>query len=350
MDRAWRNFLNVFLAAAMGSGAILYVSVLLIDPYDIVWFSPALDRAPVTTNQRFSFPALARKSRFDSAVIGTSMTRLLKPSELNETVGGGFVNLSMNSGTAYEQSRILEVFARHHPVARTVVFGIDGTWCERQDAPRLTPRPFPEWMYDDSRWNDLFHLFNFPAVEESGRQFAHIAGIKTSRNGVDGYTNFLPPLSSYDVARVRLAIYGPAGPREPKAAGDAPTTENADALRFPSHAFLDAMLRRLAPETSKILVLVPYHRFFQPAPGSNAAIALDECKRRLTVLAAGFSNSHALDFMIDSEITRRDENYWDNLHYSEEIATQVAHLIGRGIRERRGISGAFAYLGGGPPP
>ncbi|MSO88904.1 MAG: hypothetical protein EXQ89_02875 [Rhodospirillaceae bacterium] len=349
MDRAWRKFLNLFLATAMGSGAILYVSVLLIDPYDIVWFSPALDRAPVTTNQRFSFPALARKSRFDSAIIGTSMTRMLKPAELNETIGGGFVNLSMNSGTAYEQARILEVFARHHPAAGAVLFGVDGTWCERQDAPLLTPRPFPEWMYDDSRWNDLLHLFNFPAIEESGRQFAHIVGIKTSRNGLDGYTNFLPPLSTYDLAKVRLAIYGPAGPREPDVGRNAPIVETAAALRFPSHELMVGMLRRLAPETSKILVLVPYHRFFQPAPGSDAARALDECKRRLTALAAGFANSHVLDFMIDSEITRRDENYWDNLHYSEDIATQLAHLIARGIRERRSIPGAFAYRGGGPP-
>ena len=34
-----------------------------------------------------------------------------------------------------------------------------------------------------------------------------------------------------------------------------------------------------------------------------------------------------VDFMISSEITRNDHNYWDAGHYGVEVATQVSALL-----------------------
>jgi predicted dinucleotide-binding enzyme len=58
-----------------------------------------------------------------------------------------------------------------------------------------------------------------------------------------------------------------------------------------------------------VLLVVPYHRFFQPLPGSRAAVRYRECKQRLANLAASVPNSMVVDFMIPSEITSHDENY-----------------------------------------
>lgn len=46
--------------------------IVIMDPHDHVFFSPPFVRALINTNQRFSYPALARSERFDSLVIGTS--------------------------------------------------------------------------------------------------------------------------------------------------------------------------------------------------------------------------------------------------------------------------------------
>ncbi len=189
----WRGFWVTTIGTAAGLAAGVYALVLVVDPYDTVFFSPPFDREPVTTNQRFSFPALARKRRFDSAIIGTSTTRLLEPARFDAELGGSFVNLSMNSGTAWEQSRIFKVFLSRHPRPRTVIFGLDVVWCEAADSYRkFTPRPFPPWLYDDDPWNDLLHLFNLPALEETARQFAYLTGIRAPKYGKDGYTRFLP--------------------------------------------------------------------------------------------------------------------------------------------------------------
>ena len=64
-DRGWSRFLAIFLGVGVGLGLVLYGLLLVVDGYDTVFLSPRFDREPVTSNQRFSFPALARKDRFN---------------------------------------------------------------------------------------------------------------------------------------------------------------------------------------------------------------------------------------------------------------------------------------------
>jgi len=343
----WAHFWRSVLIFSLAIGGFVYAAVLIVDPYDTVFFSPPLNRAPVTTNQRFSYPALARKAKFDSAMVGTSMTRLLKPSDFNRTLGGAFVNLSMNSAMAWEQSQILGLFARHHRRARSVIFGLDGTWCAMGKPPaKLTFRPFPPWMYDENRWNDLLYLFNLKTLEQLGLQVAWLLGDAPPRRGLDGYTDFLPPRTAYDLARARTYIYGRPTPiRRPSVIPPYRPTE-AERLGwvYPTHALLRAMLAGLPQKTIKILVFVPYNHYRQPQRGSRAAAQLRECKRRITALAGQFENSHVLDFMIESAITRVDANYWDLLHFDTTVATRLATLIAEGVRQRRGQGDLFRYL------
>ncbi len=349
----WRGFLGTMSVTAVAAGGAVFAFIVLVDPWDTVWFSPGFDRPPVTTNQRFAFPSLARKARFDSAIIGTSTTRLLRPSDFDPLFGARFVNLSLNSGTAYEQARILEVFARHHPAANTVIIGLDVVWCEpSKTSPRFTFRPFPPELYDTDRWNDLRLHFNLFAAEQAGRQFATLVGARAEKYGRDGYTNFLPPREDYDLARARTNIYGAPEPRTRPAAD--PRQEPAAAERagwvFASHDLMTELLARLPPATTKILLFTPYHVFNQPLPGSRGAAEWDECRRRMVDLAANVANAHVLDFMIPSEITREDRNYWDPLHYSVEVATRLAALIEEGVSNRRSRPGFYRYLGPAAPP
>ena len=96
----WSQFIRWVMFAVVAFGGILYGAILILDPYQNVPFSPSLNRAPVSTNQRFAYPALARDPIFDSAIIGTSTTRLLDPARLSSFLDARFVNLSMNSATA----------------------------------------------------------------------------------------------------------------------------------------------------------------------------------------------------------------------------------------------------------
>ena len=114
--------------------------------------------------------------------------------------------------------------------------------------------------------------------------------------------------------------------------------------RYEAHTYMSEMLERLPEETVKVLMFVPYHYIRQPENEDKEWARWDECKRRLAMLAAMHSNTHTIDFMIASEITTSDKNYWDPLHYTVEVADQLAELIAVGIRERRGIPNFFKYV------
>ncbi|MCP4383053.1 MAG: hypothetical protein GY798_16795, partial [Hyphomicrobiales bacterium] len=295
----------------------------------------------------YPYPALARKPYFDSAVVGTSTVRLLRPEKLNETLGGRFVNLSMDSATAYEQAELLAVFARNHPNARRILIGVDRVWCEVGDTlVKTTFRDFPEWLFDDNPWNDYVNLFNARALQDTYRTLRFAFGLRAGRFGPDGHANFLPPASEYDLAWAQRKIYGERGPRrrEPSDGASRPSSEVRAAWHFPSHALMEQVLKALPAETEKVLFFVPYHHFTQGGPGSEKAARMEECKDRLTDTAARHPNAAVLDFMIPSRITLRDSNYWDPIHYTVEIADRLAALIAVGITNDCAVDGVMRHL------
>ena len=302
-------------ATALALLAALFLFVAIIDPWGVLPLSPPLPRVPVSSNARFTMPALARAGRFDSAVIGSSSSRLLRPALLDTLFGGHFVNLAMNAATAWEQSQMLALFTRSHPEARMVIVGLDTAWCT-QAPQRTTPRPFPEWMYEGSPWRGYLHLLNLYAVQEAASELWTMLGLKPRRYGLDGYTSFVPPESSYDPARVGAAFVRWGVPPALPASG-APHA-------LPALAMLAQAMRALPPGTRTILFLTPSHVSLQGAPGSDYAAMWDACRDQVSALAAAVPNATVVDFNRPSPITQDVGNYWDPVHYRAPIADRIA--------------------------
>lgn len=306
-----------------GAGAVLaalYAFVAVIDPWDALPLSPPLPRVPISTNARYSFPALARSEKFDSIVLGDSSARLLRPVDLDPGFGAHFANLAMNSATAYEQSRLLRVFLRRHRSPRVVIVAIDNAWCSGS-VERFTGRPFPEWMYAKGRWGAYREILTPYAVQEAANQFAVMVGLKRRRYGLDGYTSFVPDDSKYDPVRRDQAFQRwPALDRAAAPAGFAPA--------FPSLPILDDMMASIPAGTRKILYFTPYHADQLGAPGSATALRWAGCKRAVTTIARRHG-AEALDFQIPSPVTADRDNFWDPVHYRQSVAAIVTKgLVG----------------------
>lgn len=341
---SWPGYLRTLFLTTFVCVLVTYTWILLVDAYDTVWFSPPLEREPIGKNQRFSYPALARNPRFDSLILGTSSIRLLNPQELNPLLDASFANLAMNASTPYEQSQILALFVRHHPKIRYLLHGVDDFWCNpNHRISQFNERPFPEWMYDENRWNDLLYLFNSATIKQTWRQFRNTLGLRRPTQGSDGYTVFVPPESRYDLKEVQVKIYGDDPPHlKPDVE---PPLEASQGQRaswtFPNLELLGEMLGSLPVDTTKVLILPPYHQFHLPAPGSLADAQHVECKERLTRLAAEVPNTTLIDFMFRSPITLEDGNYWDPEHYRVGVATLIGEFVVDAIksgREREGVN------------
>jgi hypothetical protein len=336
----WRRFFRLAAGTAVVVVALVYAFVVLVDPFDTLPLSPPADRVPVATNARFAFPSLARSDRFDSAVFGSSTSRLLRPVALNPEFAAHFVNLAMNAATAYEQTRLMSVFRAAHPEARVIVVGLDLAYCMIGDAEiTLTPRPFPEWMYQDNPWRGYREMFNLYAVQEAGQEFGVLIGVKRQVYGTDGYTSFVPPDSAYDPVRVAMHLrsgeqFVPPGARE----GDPAT------WRYPGIDRLDTQLMALSGRTRKILFFVPFNHWMMPPADTPGAAAWRECKLRAAGLARRVPNTLAIDFMLPSPITAVDDNYWDGGHYRIGIADRIARDLAAADRGEE--SPDYAFLGG----
>ncbi|MCK6451070.1 MAG: hypothetical protein L6R19_09490 [Alphaproteobacteria bacterium] len=343
----WRSTWRAGLGAAVLLTAAVYAAILVVDPYDAVAVSPALDRQPIARDQRYSAPALARKARYDSAILGTSTTRLMQPALLDGAFGAAFVNLSVDNALPFEQDRLLAVFLRHHVRPKIVLIGLDHTmWCREHDQdPQKLRRKLPDTLYDDDRWNDLAHLLSRRVLVHAWEEFVYLAGLGPQKWGKDGYTAWLPP-ERYDPARARRYLYGPPGaPPDPeldRAADDLPADRAS--WRFVHIEWHARMLERMPPETMKIVVVMPTHRIAHGRPGGRVALRLAECKRRLFAIDARYPNVATLDFAFDSDITRHDGNYWDQVHLTAEAAVRFQRLIAEGVRGRRSERDLFEYV------
>lgn len=329
----WPRFLRFLLVATGAFGSALYAFILILDPYQNVPFSPDLPRAPISQNQRFAYPAIARSPDFEGLIVGTSTVRLLDPSRLSAMADVRFANLAMNSATAFEQQKIYRLFARHHPRMRYLVLGLDETWCTRsQHIERYTFRDFPEWMYDDDRYNDLLYLFNDKALENAVRMLQFLGGRRAPKYGRDGYFEFTKDFGPWDAVKVSKRLFG-SGVSAINAAPVNPTRLQP-LWKF---TLMDTLghLVGSAPKAARILLLFPplHARYIE-----RRAELLSECKGRVEVLAEANKNVEVLDYMYVSEMTRKDENYWDPVHFTRNIAEVIENDIAVLIRGDEQVS------------
>jgi hypothetical protein len=318
----WRRFSLSFVAAAMGLMGLLCAFVVALDPYG-VRAAPGREPTPIMDlNQRFMYPQIVRSGRFDAAVFGTSTVRLLDPGRLSAAFGARFANLGLNAGTPWEQIQLADLFLRHVDEPKALIFGLDRTWCDEDAAEKtLTFRPFPPWLYDDSRLNDYPEVLNLTSVEIAGRLALHRLGLMPERIRGDGYEVFVPDEMLYDLERARFHLRRrelPAPPLEPARITD----EERAGLRMPALHWLEVLIGRAPASTAITLTTLPVHIAAQAPPGSREAALDAECKARIAAIGQR-RGAMVVDFRLHSGVTAEDSNYWDPLHYRVGIAERI---------------------------
>ena len=313
---------------ALAPAAVLYALMLIVDPYDSVPFSPDWERYPVRGDHRHWNAKLVRKPGFDSVVIGTSSSMPIKPSELDAAFGGAFVNLSMPAATPFESLRLLERFRAAHPSLRTLIVALDTLWCHPDGSPPFVNEKLrkasPEWLYDESPWNDL-PPFNKTSLKAAYDQARALLGLFARYpRWLDGYDDLSKTLHrDNDLPSIRRRIY--QGPRD----GD--LWRKAEHKHTPPvYPDLDRLGRTLAalpPATLKILFFPPYHVFHQPGPGSEQAALWNGCKSKAAAVADSVDGTVLVDFLRPSRITREDAHYVDGYHYNAAIASELTQYL-----------------------
>jgi len=328
----WKRFVTVFLVALSGSVVCVYLFILLVDPYGIIPFSLPFERRIVSISQAFVYPQIVLSKKYDSLIIGTSTSRLLDPEYLGGRFNVRLANLAMNAMRAWEQREMIDYFGRRVGPPKVLIVGIDRVWCDQDaDVVRHNPYGWPNWIYDDNRWNDYLYLFNQPTVEIAVRLMGNKLGLYRERIRFDGFEVFTPPESTYDLDRARQHIWQDVKP-ETSSNPTLLTLSLAEkaSLSFPALKWLDETLQSLPISTVKVLAFMPVHIAEQPWPGTKDAAVEAECKTQIVEIARK-SGSKVVDWRIHSPITREDVNYWDNIHYRLPIAQRIQQELADAI-------------------
>ncbi len=340
-DKAARIFVKYFMAMALILLAVVFLFVAIVDPTDSLPLSPPFDRYPAATNQRFSYTAIARSKQFDSLILGTSTTRMLEPAKLNNGLGVKLANLSMNSATWWEQQQIFKLFLRNHNQPKLIIWGIDTIWCTPGNTgPRLTPRKFPDWLYDENKWNNYLHILNFKTIERAGKQVGILLGLREPIYGKDGYKSLNKKGTPYNIDKARVKIYGRTTPIPPAKILAKPAIDTATRLKwsFPNLKTLKKSISLVNEKTRVVLMLVPYHQNALGAANGATMLKYNECKKRILEISSKLKNVDFIDFMYRSAFTSKDENYWDPLHFNEQGAKQIENALIKYIAEGKPAS------------
>ena len=345
----WRSFSCTLLLVVTLATGLLYLFILIIDPFDNFPLSPDWTRIQVFGSFRFYKPALARRPEYDGIVLGSSSIMLLNPARLNEAFDARFATLAMPAASPYEQRRLLALYQRHHSDPRYIIMGIDHYWCEGQPLPKQmganVGQPMPDWLYDENRWNDWPGL-NSQVLKYARRQLEAL--MKPREAGAhDGYYEFTTKdYGVYDLDRARQYIYGDQTPLPRPEQFEEILTDTYDEQGgpFPEIDRLADSLASLPPGTAKLVVFPPYHWYRVLKMDSEYQHRLAECKARVAKIGEQLENFYVLDFMRLSPITLEDSHYWDHDHYNTAIAQALENYIADAVLKGRRQDDYFTYL------
>ncbi|GJD37456.1 hypothetical protein FMGBMHLM_4388 [Methylobacterium aerolatum] len=315
-SHSWTRFVRDVLVTGLGLGLAVIAFVALADPYGLR-AAPGYPPGPlVDTDQRWSYPQVARSGVFTSAVFGSSTSRLLDPQALDAALGSRFANLAMNGATPDEQLRLAALFlAARTP--DTVIFGLDATWCDANPAPRGAIA-FPDWLYEPHPTFGAFRQVNLRSLESAWKAAALHLGRGRAAIRPDGFAVFTPPETAYDPARARAHI----------AAGAPARDAHADPTDAPMPALdrLEALIAGLHGQTRTILAFMPVHARAQGRPGTPAGAREAACKGRAAAIGRD-NGALVVDFRFPSAVTTEDTNYWDALHYRLPVAARIVESL-----------------------
>jgi len=119
--------------------------------------------------QRYKNSGFSKNFRYDSLILGTSMTENFIINEVEKTMAyEKVIKLSVSGGSAREQSLTLNNAINNNNQLKNVLWGIDTfAFVGEPSRYRFGPNSFPKYLYDDKRINDYKYILSVDTLKES---------------------------------------------------------------------------------------------------------------------------------------------------------------------------------------
>ncbi|WP_214481723.1 hypothetical protein [Bacillus sp. SM2101] len=174
-----KNFLAI--VGVFISAFVLLISALFywIDPL-FLYRQTELYEPQYIANERYQMPGLVKTMDYQTLITGTSMGRNFEENYVNEKFGTKSFNGSLPASTAREQSMVVQLALQNKEKVDRVFWELN-FYSFSGEPDWVTD--FPEYMYDDSKLNDIRYLFNSYSLEVLVKNLqANVNDIKSKRD------------------------------------------------------------------------------------------------------------------------------------------------------------------------
>lgn len=136
---------------------LIMSTVIYVDPF-FHYHAPLENFPYLVDNQLSQNPGMAKNMRYDSVILGSSMTVNFNTHWFEEQLGLNTIKLSYSGAYPKDQSNIMDIIFKSANDVEAVFLGIDVmTYTGGVDE---TKYPIPEYLYDDNYVNDIQYIFN----------------------------------------------------------------------------------------------------------------------------------------------------------------------------------------------
>jgi hypothetical protein len=316
------------LGVAAALTAVVYVGIVLIDPFSTGRLTPIKRIDVATSDTVFGHAARVRDPRYDAAVIGNSHAILIDPARLSDMTRMHIVQVATVATVPREQFMIARAFVRNHRKVAALIVVLDELSC--QTSEKTFPFYFPAFLFEDSDIGYLRHIFSFGAAETAAYRLGMWLGFVHAPERPDGFN----PLT-YDRPETRperlLRIANAQRPAEGPVSG----------TPVPALADLDAFVAELDPGTRLLLYFAPIPANSLPTPASSAARWLDSCKALYQALAVRRPHTALVDRMVEDDFARDIEHFEDRDHVRNALAPVLERDIAAALDALTATSDGF---------
>lgn len=321
------SFAKVFILCFAAISFVVFITVIAADPFNFFDLQPASRVITMTPfkshnslNDRYTANSMIKSQKYDSAILGSSVSFIIEAKKFNILGDSNFANLSMRAALPYEQLLVANRFAESVSDIKYMMFFLTDPWCRGDEDPTalrerggpIQNEDFPLWLLDGNSWNNVFHIFHLKAFRYSlkkmfflmkGGRFYSIYDREGSSQ--DSSSNYEKPKNE-----VLKAIYGEKGKRKRDfvAVGKKKRRRGVNAMKFSRIAMLEDFLSRLDGSVKKVLVISPRHYFYYPHRLSVEGAILKACKQRIRSIASNVENVAMIDFLAPGNLINNEDN------------------------------------------
>ena len=300
--------------------AAIVALVVVVDPYEI--YHPASFYVPAYASgtQSYSNAGVAKTHDYDSIIIGTSVTENCRPSVYGEALGGRFVKLPMNGGTARDHAAMMDAAFASRDVRR-VVYGLDlfavSLYYTNQKAE------LPEYLYDSNLLNDVHYWFNRDVLFNAIPDALSRAGTPDFDALHDSMYFWSPP----DMPGAQALIAQVDTSHLPEQGDTATAVEFAQ--QHLDHNILPYV--RAHRDTTFYIFFPPYSMLYWADHAANGSFAGDMAQKLLLMEAlVREENVRLYDFQLTARWTENYDLYYDLIHYTASVNDEMAHAMAAG--------------------